>query len=114
MPELPYNADPVPATPIGDMKAWQLHIQRARCRQRVVLRLDYLAEQHGPKLCVMDVIRRLRCDGFRGPEKCRGRAKLVVLVKVATYGKSTRTVRQITVFDASNPWPLPPTMSRQD
>ena len=98
------DADPVPATPIGDMKAWQLHIQCVRCRQRVILRFDDLAERHGRQISVMDVIRRLRCTRFRGSDRCRGRPKMVALVKVSTYGKSTRTVRRITVLDASNPW----------
>ena len=62
----------------------------------------------------MDVIRRLRCDGFRGAEKCRGRPKLVTLVKAMTYGKTTRKLRQITVLDAANPWPLPPLASRSE
>jgi hypothetical protein len=35
----------------------------------------------------------------------------VTLVKVTIYGKSVRTVRQITVWDASNPWPQPPLAS---
>jgi hypothetical protein len=29
-----------------------------------------------------------------------------------TYGKSARAARQITVLDASNPWPQPPPASR--
>jgi hypothetical protein len=113
VPELAFNADPVPGTPIGDLLDWQLHIRCARCRQHTVLRLDYLAEQHGGRMRVMNVILRLRCGGFRGEGKCRGRPKLVTLVKVATYGKSTRMLRRITVLDTSNPWSLrPPEMSR--
>jgi hypothetical protein len=112
MPELPHTADPVPATPIGDMKDWQLKIQCARCGRHTVLLLDDLARRCGPRRRVIDVIQHLQCASFRGQEKCRGRPRLVTLVKVATYGKSVRTVRQITVLDASNPWPQPPLASR--
>jgi hypothetical protein len=49
----------------------------------------------------MDVVRRLRCGGFRGSGKCRGRPGLVILVKVTTHGKTTRKLRQITVLDTS-------------
>jgi hypothetical protein len=114
MPEQHFDADPVPGTPIGDMKAWQLHIQCARCRQPVVLRFDYLAEQHGRQISVIEVIRRLRCTRFRGSDRCRGRPKLVTLVKVSTYGKTTRKLREIIVLGASNPWSLPPLASRPD
>ena len=113
MPELPFNADPVPMTPLGDMTDWQLHVQCGRCRNRVVLPLDYLAEQYGRRTRVVDVIERLRCGGFRGKGKCRGRPRLVTLVKVATYGKATRKLREITVLDTSQSWPLPPAVSRR-
>ncbi|MCW3476314.1 hypothetical protein [Limobrevibacterium gyesilva] len=112
MPELSFNADPVPATPIGDMKGWRLHIQCERCRRHSVLPLDYMAKQHGPRTRLIDVMLRLRCDSFRGAGKCRGRPRLVTLVKVAIYGKSARKLRQITVVDASNPWPRPPLAPR--
>ena len=112
MPELPYTADPVPATPIGDMQSWQLRIQCARCGRQSVLPLDYVARRHGPRRRVIDVILRLQCSSFRGRGKYRGRPRLVRLVKVAIYGKSVRTVRQISVWDASNPWPQPPLASR--
>jgi hypothetical protein len=112
MPELPYTADPVPATPIGDMQNWQLQTQCAPCGRRSVLPLDCVARRHGPRTRVIDVILRLQCGSFRGREKCRGRPKLVTLVKVAIYGKSVRTVRQITVWDASSLWPQPPLASR--
>jgi hypothetical protein len=105
VPELPYTADPVPATPIGHMQNWQLHIQCARCRRHSKLSLDYLAQHYGSQRRVIDVILRLQCGNFRGSKKCRGRPGLVTLVRVAVYGKSVRPLRQITVVDASNPWP---------
>ena len=109
MPELPYTADPVPATPIGDMQNWQLQIQCAWCGRHSVLPLDCVARRHGPRRRVIEVVLRLQCDSFRGRKKCRGRPRLV---KVAIYGKSVRTVRQITVWDASSLWPQPPLASR--
>jgi hypothetical protein len=87
MPELPYTADPVPATPIGDMKDWQLQVRCARCGRHTVLALDYVARRHGLRRPVIDVTRHLQCNSFYGQEKCRGRPRLVTLVKVATYGK---------------------------
>jgi hypothetical protein len=60
MPDLPFNAAPVPATPIGDLKDWQLHIQCGRRWRHVVLHLDSLAEGHGHRMRVAEVVRRLR------------------------------------------------------
>ena len=101
MPELPLNADPVPATPIGDMREWQLHIQCGRCHRHVVLSLRSLCERLGERVHVAEIIRRLRCDGFRGRERCRGTPKRVILVRVETYRKSTRKLREIVVVDRS-------------
>lgn len=102
MPELPFNADPVPATPIGDMKEWQLNIQCGRCWRHVVLPLGSLAERLGERTRVAEIARRLRCDGFRGRERCRGTPKRVILVRVATYGKTTRKLREIVIMDKSS------------
>jgi hypothetical protein len=92
VPEPPFNADPIPATPIGEMKVWQLHIECGRC---------WLAECLGGRTRIAEVVRRSRCAGFRGRERCRGTPKRVILVKVATYGKTTRRVREITVVGRS-------------
>jgi hypothetical protein len=108
MPEPPCNADPVPGTPIGDMTDWQLHVHCGRCRHHVVLPLDDLASHYGRRTRVVNVIERLRCGGFRGEGRCRGRPRLVMLVKVATYGKATRKLRQIVVLDSSQSGRLPP------
>ena len=104
MPELPFNADPVPATPIGDMKQWQLHIQCGRCWRHIVQPFSSLSERLGERTRIAEVVRRLRCDGFRGSERCRGTPKQVTLVKVSTHGKTTRTLREIIVVDRSR-WP---------
>ena len=99
MPEPPFNADPVPATPIGDMKEWQLHIECGRCWRHVVLPLGSLAERFGGRMHVAEVVRRLRCTGFRGPGRCHGTPKRVTLVKVASRGKTAQVLREITVVD---------------
>jgi hypothetical protein len=101
MPELPFNADPVPATPIGDMKRWQLHIQCGQCRRHSVLPLSSLAECCGERTRVGEVIRRLRCDGVRGVKRCRGTPKRVILVKVVPYGKTIRKLREFHVVDTT-------------
>lgn len=99
MPERPYTADPVLATPIGDLREWQLHIQCGRCWRHVVLSLGDLAARLGGQTRITDIIRRLRCAGFRGPERCRGAPKRVILVRVATYGKTTQRLREIVVVN---------------
>ena len=101
MPEQPHNAEPTPATPIGGMQDWQLHIQCALCRRHVVLPLDSIAERFSPRLRIIEVVRRLRCVGFRGGRRCGAAPKRVTLVKVATYGKSMRKVREIAVLEPS-------------
>lgn len=113
MPEPPFNADPVPATPVGDMKEWQLRIECGRCWRHVVLPLSSVAETLGGRVRIAKVVRRLRCAGFRGRERCRGTPKRVILVKVAAYGKTTRTLREITVVDRSRR-PLPGCRRRDD
>ncbi|HEY1410535.1 MAG TPA: hypothetical protein VGF36_00260 [Rhodopila sp.] len=99
MPELPVDADPGPATPIGDMRQWQLHIQCGLCRRHVVLQLSSVAEHSGGRMRIAEVVRRLHCTGYRGQERCRGTPKRVLLVKVSTYGKTTRKLREIVVLD---------------
>ncbi|HEY2614033.1 MAG TPA: hypothetical protein VGI94_24715, partial [Reyranella sp.] len=65
--------------------------------------LDTLAERVGGQMRIAEVVRRLRCDGFRGEERCRGTPKRVTLARVATYGKTTRTLREIVVVDRARP-----------
>jgi hypothetical protein len=101
MPELPVNADPVPATPIGEMKQWQLHIQCGRCRRHIVLPLSSLAECCGEHTRIGAVIRRLRCSGMRGEARCGGMPKRVMLVKAMTYGKTARKLRALSVLDTT-------------
>ena len=95
MPEQRFNAEPTPATPIGGMKDWQLHVRCGQCRRQAVLALRSIAERFGADLRIAGAVRRLRCTG------CRGTPKQVMLVKVVTYGKSTRKQREIVVLDRS-------------
>jgi hypothetical protein len=99
MPELPYGSLPVPATPIWQLRAWQLEIQCSRCRRRTVVRLSDLADRYRRDTCVAEIVRRLQCDGFRGDDKCRAKPSRVKLVEVSSYGKSTRRLREVTVLD---------------
>jgi len=55
--------------------------------------LPSIAARFGSRLRVAAVVRRLRCSG------CRGTPKLVTLVKVATYDKSVRKLREIVVLN---------------
>ena len=95
MPEQRFNAQPTPATPIGGMKDWQLHIRCSRRRRQAVLALSSIADRFGVHLRIAGAVRRLRCTG------CRGTPKQVTLVKVVTYGRSTRKQREIVVLDRS-------------
>ena len=99
MPELPFSADPVPATPIGDLPGWQLHVWCGRCWHRTEIPLGELAPDYGRQTRVADVVRRLRCHGYRGSVKCGAKPRRVLLVKIAANGM--RKLREITVLDAS-------------
>jgi hypothetical protein len=97
MPELPYTAQPTPATPIGELKSWRLVLRCSRCNRKVVLALTDLAEKYGARLPVWRVIDRLRCHRQRDGTLCGSLPRSVVLVGCETYGKSTRITRQVIV-----------------
>jgi hypothetical protein len=98
MPELPYRSMPVPATPIWQLKGWILDIKCSRCRRYTVLPLGEVADRIGQEVSVSEVVRRLRCGGFRDNGKCRARPAHVKLVEVSYYGKSMRKLREVTVM----------------
>jgi hypothetical protein len=97
MPELPYGSRPVPATPIGELKRWQLDIRCSRCRQRVPLPIRDLIETYGHGLRIGDLVRRLRCSGLRDGKLCRAPPSQVVLIEVSDTGRLMRKVREIVV-----------------
>jgi hypothetical protein len=97
MPELPYGAPPVPATPIGDLRQWRLDVRCSRCRQHTVLGFEYLAQRYGRRVSVSEIVRRLRCRGFRGEARCGAKPSRVVLIEVFVHGKSAEKVREIVV-----------------
>jgi hypothetical protein len=97
MPELPVGSMPVPATPIGELRRWQLDIRCGRCRRRTVISMEVLIQRHGHQTRIASLIRRLRCSGFRGEQRCGGKPARVVLADVHIYGKSVRKVREVTV-----------------
>jgi hypothetical protein len=99
MPELPYGSLPVPATPVWQLKGWQLDIRCSRCRRHTVLPLSDLVDRYGPEVSVIEVVRRLRCGGFRAENKCRARPSLVRLIEVSYHGKSMRKLREVVVVD---------------
>jgi hypothetical protein len=99
MPELPYGAMPVPATPIGELTKWHLEIHCGRCRRRRSLRLDHLAERLGRDARVMDVLRRLTCSRRSDNGPCGGKPARVVLIELHIHGKSTRKGRSVVVVD---------------
>jgi hypothetical protein len=48
---------------------------------------------------VIEIVRRLRCGGFRGENKCRAKPSRVNLVEASYYGKSWRKLREVVVVD---------------
>ena len=98
MPELPYGAAPVPATPIGDLKRWRLEIRCGKCRRAVTLPLEFLAGKYGGHVKIAAVIRRLRCARPGDGDRCGGNPSQV-LCKFNVYGKSLRREQEIVVVD---------------
>jgi hypothetical protein len=99
MPELPYGSLPVPATPVWQLKDWVLDIRCSRCRRHTVIRVSDLVDWYSPEVSVIEVVRRLRCGGFRGENKCRAKPSRVTLVEVSYHGKSWRKLREVVVVD---------------
>jgi len=89
---------PVPGTPIGELKGWQLDIRCSRCRRHVQLNVADVVARYPGTVRIGDVLRRLRCGGFRDEVRCNGRPSRVKLAEVSTYGKSMRKLRQVTVM----------------
>ena len=98
MPELPHGSMPVPGTPIGELRRWQLEVRCSRCRRRVVLQLDTLTQRYDQRTRVGELVRRLRCRGLLNNERCGARPSQVKLAEVHVYGKSMRKVREVTVL----------------
>jgi hypothetical protein len=99
MPELPYGATPVPATPIGELKRWRLDIRCGKCREVKALPLEFVAERYGRDIRIADVIRRLRCARERHGGRCGAKPGFVALVEFSVYGSSVRNIREIVVID---------------
>src|SRR5277367_313545 len=97
VPELPYGSMPVPATPIGELRRWRLDIQCSRCRRHVMLRLEDLLVGHDRSVRIGEIVRRLRCDGYRGEGRCMAKPSRVTLAEVYRHGKSAHIARQIDV-----------------
>jgi hypothetical protein len=99
MPELPYGSLPVPATPVWQLKGWVLDVRCSRCRRHTLLHLSDVADRHSPEASVIEVVRPLRCGGFRGDSKCRAKPSRVNLLEVSYHGKSWRKLREVVVVD---------------
>jgi hypothetical protein len=91
---------PVPGTPIGALKTWELDIQCSRCRRHVSLSVGELAARYPGKVSIGEVLRRLRCGGLRGGERCQAPPSRVKLAEVARHGKSMQKLREVTVMGA--------------
>ena len=96
MPELPYGSLPVPATPVWQLKGWLLDIRCSRGGRHTVL---HISDWYSPEVSVSEVIKRLRCGGFRGEDKCRAKPSRVDLVEVSYHGRSWRKLREVVVVD---------------
>jgi hypothetical protein len=98
MPEPPDNAKPSPVTPMRYLQGWEFQIVCSRCRHLGSLTTAEVAERHGSDLRVHEVVRRLRCGGYRSDGQCRAAPSQVILAEVSRLGKSTRVVREIDVL----------------
>ena len=99
MPELPYGSLPVPPTPVWQLRGWLLDVRCSRCRRHTVLHVSDLVDRYSPEASVIEVVRRLRCGGFRGVNKCRAKPARVTLIEVSYHGKSWRKLRKVVVVD---------------
>ena len=101
MPEPSDNAKPSPVTPMRYLKGWEFQVVCSRCRHLGTLTTAELAERYGSDLRVHEVVRRLRCSGYRSNGQCRAAPSQVILVEVWRLGKSARVVREIDVLRGS-------------
>jgi len=76
-----------------------LDIRCSRCRRHTVLHVSDLVDRYSPEVSVTEVVRRLRCGGFRGEDKCRAKPSRVTLIEVSYHGKSWRKLREVVVVD---------------
>jgi hypothetical protein len=68
-----------------------------KCHRHVVLPVESLTKHYSQDTRIIEVVRRLKCDGFRGGNRCGGKPSRVALGEVHVYGKSVRKVREVTV-----------------
>jgi hypothetical protein len=85
--------------PFGGEVEPAVDIRCSRCRWHTLLHLSDLVDRCSPEVSVSEVVRRLRCGGFRGDSKCRAKPSHVSLVEVSYYGKSMRKLREVVVVD---------------
>jgi hypothetical protein len=66
--------------------------------------VEILVEKYGGDMHIAEVIRKLRCNGFRGQTRCHARPTEVSLMLVSNYGNSTRKLREIVVLGRGSRW----------
>ena len=96
MPEAPFGALPVPATPIWQLKGWHLEIWCSRCRRHTMVKLSDVTERFGREIRVIEVVRRLRCDSFLYGNRCGAKPSRVILVELSFYSSSASRLREVT------------------
>ena len=79
-----------------------LDIRSSRCRRHTVQHVSEPIHRYSPEVSVSEVVRRLRCGGFRGDNKCRARPSCVHLLEVSYHGKSWRKLREVTAMDRAD------------
>lgn len=98
MPELTYGSLPVPGTPLNELRRWQLDIRCSRCPRHVQISVTDLVARHPSNMRIGELLRRLRCGGFRDDERCNARPLRVKLVEISRYGKWVRRLRKVTAL----------------
>jgi hypothetical protein len=70
-----------------------------RCKRHTVLRVSDLADRYDSEVSVIEIVRQLRCGGFRGEDKCRAKPSRVNLVEVSYHESPRRKLRDVVVVD---------------
>ena len=107
MPERHPNADPIPLTRLSELYGdWSFMVWCSLCGRRSIANAA-LARQNHEGLSLFDFCHGLRCSRpVSGGTHCRGEARRVELRKHQMHGKSSKIIREWTIWTAGARDPL--------